>query len=126
MNDLRLWVLVLALTSFAAGAGLGVWGTASRLSGEPPRSTFADYEQLLAQRFELSPERRKLLSHVLESYEQDIREIQDRRSAELMSSMEPELAERGRYYRSLIQDNVLPERQRAEFAHLAHPSPSHR
>jgi len=121
VNDLRVWVVVLALTSFAAGAGVGVWSTASRLAGEPPHSTFADYEQLLAQRFELSPERRKLLTQVLESYEQDIREIQDRRSAELMSSMEPELAERGRYYRSLIQDNVLPERQRAEFAQLAHP-----
>lgn len=126
MNDLRLWAVVLALTAFSAGAGLGVWGTANALAADPPRRAFADYEQLLAQRFELSPERRRLLGQVLESYEQDVREIQERRSAELMTRMEPELAERGRYYRALIQDEVLPEPRRAEFARLAYPAAPHR
>lgn len=124
MNDLRLWITVLALTAFAAGAGVGVWGTARSLREPPARGTFADYETLLAERFQLSPERRKHLHHLLEAYEKDLQEIQERRAADLLASMEPDLIERGRYYRNLIHDKVLPEHQRAEFRHLAlQPNP---
>jgi hypothetical protein len=124
VNDLRLWIALLCLTCFAAGAGLGVFGTARALAVEPPRGAFADYEELLSRRFELSPDRRRLLGQMLEAYERDVSEIKDRRSAELMSAIEPDLAKRGRYYRDLIQTKVLPENRRAEFARLAQlPTP---
>lgn len=120
MKDLRAWIVVLAVIAFAAGTGFGVWITARKLGREAPAGPFASYEELLAQRFELSPERRRLLHSVLDAYAKDVEEIKDRRAAESMSAMEPELIERGRYYRRLIHTKVLPETRRAEFDELAY------
>jgi uncharacterized membrane protein len=120
VRALRVWIVVLTVIAFAAGAGFGVWITARTLKSDaPPAGPFASYEELLAQRFELSPERRHLLHSVLDAYGKDIDEIKDRRAAESMSAMEPELMERGRYYRRLIHTKVLPENRRAEFDELA-------
>lgn len=125
MRDLRIWALILALTSFAAGVGAGVWATARRFQPELPEGPFADYEALLAERFQLQPERRRLLHSVLDAYRRDIEAIRGRTEAQSMSAMEPELRERGRYYRNLIQDKVLPETQRADFERLAlQPNPT--
>jgi len=125
VNDLRVWIGILALTAFAAGAGVGVWATARTFEAETPSGPFADYEALLCQRFELPPERKKLLHSVLDAYRRDMDEIRGRGEAESMKAMEPELRERGRYYRNLIQDKVLPENQRADFERLAfQPNPT--
>ncbi len=125
MNDLRVWVGVLALTTFAAGVGVGVLFTARAYRAEAPAGPFAEYEALLGERFELSSERRKLLHSVLDAYRRDLEELRGRGEAESMKAMEPELRERGRYYRNLIQDKVLPETQRAEFERLAfQPNPT--
>lgn len=126
MNNVRLWIAILAIVSFAAGAGAGVWLTARSLKTEAPTGAFGDYEELLARRFSLSPERRKCLNAVLEAYQRDIDVIKDRYAADSMSAMEPELRERGQYYRDLLRTKVLPESQRAEFERLAHQLPSTR
>jgi hypothetical protein len=119
VNDLRLWIALLVVTAFAAGAGTGVWGTARVLKKAAPEGPFATYEAMLASRFELDPERARLLHSVLEAYRRDVEEIKSRREAESMVAMEPELRERGRYYRALIHEKVLPEERRAEFERLA-------
>jgi hypothetical protein len=125
VKDLRIWTAILALTTFAAGIGVGVWVAARRFQAEPPKSMFTDYEERLAAEFELTPERRRLLHSVLDAYRRDIEEIRGRAESQSMSAMEPELTERGRYYRNLIQDRVLPENQRAEFERLAlEPNPT--
>ena len=119
MNNLRLWVVLLALVSFGAGAAAGIWGTAARL--KPPAKTgpFEDYRRMLLTTFPLSPERGKHLETVLSAYAREIEGIQARRLADTMSLYGPELEERGRYYRSLIKDRVLPEDQRERFEQLA-------
>ncbi|MBI5362164.1 MAG: hypothetical protein HZA53_03230 [Planctomycetes bacterium] len=125
MKDLRIWALILALTAFAAGIGVGVWAAARRFHPETADGPFSDYEAMLARRFDLAPERRRLLHSVLDAYRRDVEEIRGRSEAQSMSAMEPELTERGRYYRNLIQDKVLPETQRAEFERLAfQPNPT--
>lgn len=124
MNSLRLWVLVLAVVSFAAGLATGVWGTAARLKPLAKAGPFDDYKVLLLREFPLSPEREGHLDTILAAYDRDIQAIEDRHMADTMSSMEQELEERGRYYRGLIQDRVLPENQRERFARMALGGPS--
>lgn len=126
MNSIKLWIAILAIVSFAAGAGTGVWITARSLKSEAPAGAFGDYEELLARRFALSPERRKCLNAVLEAYRRDVDGIKDRYAAESMSAMEPELRERGQYYRTMVQERVVPAAQRAEFERLAQLLPSNR
>ena len=119
MNNLRLWVVLLALVSFGAGAAAGIWGTAARL--KPPAKTgpFEDYRRMLLATVPLSSERSKHLETVRAAYALEIEGIQARRRQDTMSLYGPELEDRGRYYRSLIKDRVLPEDQRERFEQLA-------
>jgi hypothetical protein len=124
VNNLRFWVVLLALVSFGAGAAAGVWATATRL--QPPTKTgpFEDYRRLLLQTFPLSAARAQALEAVLAAYAKDIETIQARRMADTMTLYAPELEERGRYYRGLIKDQVLPEDQRERFEALAQGLPT--
>jgi len=124
VNSLRFWVVLLALVSFGAGAAAGVWATAARL--QPPAKTgpFEDYRRLLLQTFPISAERAQALETVLAAYAKDIETIQARRMADTMTLYAPELEERGRYYRGLIKDQVLPEDQRERFEALAQGLPT--
>jgi hypothetical protein len=118
MTGLRGWVLLLALTSAAAGfaAGLFVHG---RLSRRPvAEGPFGGYERLFVERFELSPERARLFQAVLASYNHEIEGLKDRQVADSMSAMEPELVRLGAKYRDLIRNRVLPPEKRAEFDRL--------
>lgn len=127
--SLRLWIGVMAVACLAAGAGGGVLAARSLAPRDVPRreGTFADYEARMAETFALSPERREILHAVLASYEAELASIKDTHMADYMSSIEPELRERGRYYRGLVRDRVLPEDRRAEFDRLSNglQSPSH-
>jgi len=118
---LRGWIAVLAIACLAAGAGGGVLAARSLAPREAPAraGTFAEYETLMAGQFALSTDRREALRAVLASYEADLARIKDRHMADYMSSIEPELRERGRFYRDLVRDRVLPEGQRAEFDRLS-------
>ena len=115
MNSLRLWVLVLALVSFAVGLATGFYVSARNYPVPGERGPFADYRDLLVGTFDLSKRRANALADVLAAYEKDIEEIKDRHMAGYMSAMEPELREKGRYYRDLIRNRVLPEERRPEF-----------
>ena len=119
MNNPRFWIVLLALVSFGAGAAAGVWATAARLHPDPKVGPFEDYRRMLLESFPMSPERAQHLETVLAAYARDIDGIQARRVADTMSLYGPELEERGRYYRSLIKDRVLPEDQRERFEQLA-------
>ncbi len=119
MNNLRLWVVLLALVSFGAGAAAGIWGSAARLQPPAKLGPFDDYRRMLLQAFPLSSERAKHLETVLAAYAKDIDAIQARRMADTMTKYGSELEESGRYYRGLIKDRVLPEDQRERFEQLA-------
>lgn len=119
MNSLRFWVVLLALVSFGAGAAAGVVATAARLQPAAKAGPFEDYRRLLLAEFPLSAERAGHLETILAAYAKDIESIQARRMADTMTLYGPELEERGRYYRSLIKDRVLPESQRERFEQLA-------
>ena len=119
MNSLRVWAVILALVAFIAGGATG-WLLAAGGNRPPPsRGPFSDYQQKLVETFQLSDERAQLLRVVLTNYEKDIAEIKDRHMADITSGMEPELSEKGRYYKDLIHDKVLPENKRSEFDALA-------
>lgn len=115
MKSLRLWILVFALVCFAVGLATGLWVSSQSFRPVPERGPFADYGDLLVETFDLAPRRAKALAEVLAAYQQEIEEIKDRHMAGYMSAMEPELREKGRYYRDLIQNQVLPEDQREKF-----------
>jgi hypothetical protein len=119
VNSPRFWVVLLALVSFGAGAAAGLWASASRLQPPAKDGPFEDYRRLLLSSFPLSQERARHLETVLAAYAKDLEAIQARRREDTMALYGPELEERGRYYRSLIQDRVLPEDQRERFQQLA-------
>jgi hypothetical protein len=119
VNNPRFWIVLLALVSFGAGAAAGVWATAARLHPAPKVGPFEGYRRMLLETFPLSAERAQHLETVLAAYAREIDGIQARRSADTMTLYGPELEERGRYYRSLIKDRVLPEDQRERFEQLA-------
>jgi len=119
--SLRAWIAVMAVACLAAGAGGGVLAARTLAPGDLPRreGTFAEYEARMAEDFALSPERREVLHAVLASYAADLASIKDTHMADYMSSIEPELRERGRYYRGLVRDRVLPEDQRAAYDRMS-------
>jgi hypothetical protein len=119
VNNPRFWIVLLALVSFGAGTAAGVWATAARFHPPAKVGPFEDYRRLLLGTFPLSAERARHLETVLAAYSKDVEAIQARRMADTMTLYGPELEERGRYYRSLIKDRVLPEDQRARFEQLA-------
>jgi uncharacterized membrane-anchored protein YhcB (DUF1043 family) len=119
LNNLRLWIVILALVAFIAGGATGWLIAAGGRRPVASHGAFSDYQQKLVETFQLSEERAQLLRVVLSNYEKDIAEIKDRHMADITSGMEPELSEKGRYYRDLIHDKVLPENKRPEFDALA-------
>lgn len=119
MSNLRFWVLLLALTSFAIGLAAGTGIAVGLQRPAPVAGPFADYERKLVGTLDLSPERARLLRVILASYDRAIEEIKDQHMAAYTSAMEPELVEKGRYYQDLILNRVVPESQRPELQRLA-------
>jgi len=115
VKSLRLWIVLLALVCFGAGAAAGALATAANLRVPPEDGPFTAYERDLVRTFALSPERAALLHALLAGYERDIERIQSGRMSETLSAMEPELAARGRWYHEQIRDKVLPPGKRAQF-----------
>jgi hypothetical protein len=124
VSGVRAWIVILSLVSAATGfaAGLLMYAALHRpLADEGP---FADYERRMAERFELGPERRRLFHTLLESYNKEREEIEERYIAESMSAVEPEQRRVDAKYRYLIRNKVLPPERREEFDRLRRPIPA--
>jgi hypothetical protein len=114
VSSLKFWVLMLSLVSFGAGLAAGVFWTTQKLRIPEPPGPFDQYREQLIREFRIPEDRRKYLSQLLTAYERDIASIKALHESATMEQMEPELADRGRYYRDLIQNKLLqgPERER--------------
>lgn len=123
MTSLRLWILVLAVTAFAAGLGAGVLAGEARAARRAPAARLgapgADYMALLDEAFHLSPERADLCAQLLERYAEEVEEIRQRALSQSIASVEGELARVGLRYRDAIRNHVLPPDQRPRFDELA-------
>ena len=115
MNDLRAWILILALVSFLAGGAAGFVIGRDGVAAPVVPGPFADYEARFSQTFELNDEQRGLFRDVLAHYQADIDAVRARQEARSASAMEPELRELGIRYRTLIRDRVLPDNKRPLF-----------
>ena len=111
MSSTRLWILLLALTSFLAGSAGGLLAGMRLARPAPERGAFSDYAALLVERFDLERDRERRLKAVLELYHRDREELKSRHVAEA----EPELIRLGETCRQLIRDYVLPPEHQAVF-----------
>ena len=68
MNNLRLWILLLALTCFGAGVGTGVLYSSQTYRSPVDSKPLADYHRYFVDRFELSPVRAWGLEQILAQY----------------------------------------------------------
>lgn len=118
MSADRAWILLLAGVAFLAGLAAGVLWMESERRPQPTPGAFASYEELLADRLALPPERQRLLHELLRNYHHDALAIRDRYIANSMSAMEPELRELGERYTNLIRGKLLTPEQRTEFDRL--------
>ena len=122
MTSLRLWILVLAGTCFAAGLGAGVLMGSSRAAGRAPAQGSADpsaeYRRLFEATFQLSPRRRELAGELLRRYDEEVEEIRQRALAASIAEVEDELARVGLRYRDAIRNHVLPPQERERFDRL--------
>ena len=122
MTNLRLWILVLAGTCFAAGLGAGVLvgeGRATRsLPSTRARDPSADYRRLFEATFDLAPARRELAAELLRRYDEEVEEIRQRALARSIAEIEDELARVGLRYRDAIRNHELPPPERERFDEL--------
>lgn len=123
MNSLRLWIGVLALVAFGAGVATGLLASVRLNPRQVRPGAFADYQALLEQTFDLSPERAQALSQVMGLYARDIESVRERYLAKAGSEMEKELVQVGLRYRDQIRNHVLPSDQRDRFDRLAEEGP---
>jgi hypothetical protein len=123
LNDLRLWVVLLAAVSALAGLAGGMLLAGGK--PPPPSGPFADYERLFASEFQLDPERAELLHQVLRNYHREIENAKQRHIDAYISAMEPELRRCALRYRDLVRNHVLPSDQRERYDQLVgnYPSP---
>jgi len=123
VTSLRLWILLLAVTCFAAGLGAGVMAGEARAARRAPATRLgapgADYLALLEESFQLSPERADLCAQLLQRYAEEVEEIRQRALSQSIASVEGELARVGLRYRDAIRDHVLPPAERQRFDELA-------
>ena len=118
MKDLRFWSIVLSVTWFLVGLAAGHLVSA----GEPEPSRLAGYADRLTAEFDLDGVRRRGLIQVLDSFERERQDIQNRHAALVRESMEPELRELNRKKSDLIRNTILPPHQRERFDALSQPA----
>lgn len=110
MRSERLWILILALTSFCAGLAGGVL---LGLGRAPAAETgpFLAYETRMREAFGLDEERMRHLRYILDRYQDKIEGLKERNIA----ALDDELVEEGETHRELIRTWVVPEHRRQEF-----------
>ena len=111
MSSVRLWILILALTSFLAGTAGGVLGARRLTPPAPERGPFADYAELLVEAHDLPRDRARNLRVILALYHDDLEELKSRQ----VESLEPEIVRAGLTCRRRISEFVLTEAQRTRF-----------
>lgn len=108
MKSERLWVMVLALTTFFAGLAAGVLLSFHRDREERPMSA---YEQRMIEAFDLDEERVRNLRWILRDYQEKIETLKEGNIA----ALDGELVKIGRNHRELIRTKVVPEHHRQQF-----------
>ena len=118
MRDSRLWVVLLTVVVFLAGAAAGVLGE-RMTEDEAPSGPFEDYALLLEQEFELPPARMEHLRVLLGAYSREVDRVVKGHEAAYRAALEPDLRPIHEEYGGLVRDYVLPQVQRARFDELA-------
>jgi hypothetical protein len=119
MNQVRLWVVLLCLTCFAAGLSAGTIAAGTGPAVQAPSGPFDAYRTALVARFRLDPERERLFGELLRNYAQAIEAAEERLLQRSRPELERELAEIGALYQGYIRDFVVPPERRAEFVALS-------
>ncbi len=114
MTSIRLWIALLALTSFFAGMAGGILLAKPR-GGHLETSPFAAYEARLTESFGLDEARMRWLRLALEEYDSELEALKSRGVA----SLEDELVQAGRRCHERIRLYVVPEASREEFDRFA-------
>lgn len=116
MTPLKGWILLLALISCLSGVAGGVLLGLRLAPAQESRRAFADYEDLLADRFELPPDRRRALRIILDYYQRELDALGARHQT---PEMQAELDALGARCTDWIRNKVLPEERRPLFDQLA-------
>lgn len=116
MNSPRFWILILVFVSFSAGLAGGLLIMGEMRPEE--RGPFADYERMLIDEFDLSPERAHYLRGLLRHYERDIDGFKEAHMDDYMAAIGPDLRNLGVQYRSYIRNHLLSADQRPHFDEL--------
>src|SRR5689334_8048075 len=120
MNNLRLWIVLLACSAFGAGRGIG-WFAAGKVHARVERESgpFEDFQRRFAGTFQLSAERERLLGELLANYQRDIDGLEKAQLETGRADLEKQLVKLGLTYQDLIRNSVLPPDQRSEYDRLA-------
>ena len=110
MRSERLWMVVLALTSFCAGLAAGVL-LGLRRAGPAETGPFVAYESRMKETFDLDEERMRHLRYILDRYQDTIEGLKERN----IVALDHELVVEGEEHRELIRTWVVPEHRRQEF-----------
>ena len=114
----RLWVLVLAATTFLAGAAGGVlFGVG--LHEDEPAGPLAAYRVRMAETFSLDEVGVDRLEEILAVYDQEIEALKARQ----LRALEPELIVAGETARERIRRYVIPADRLDDFDRWATPEP---
>lgn len=108
MRSERMWVMVLALTTFFAGLAAGVLLS---FRGDRVERPLGAYEQRMTEAFDLDEERVRNLRWILRDYQEKIDALKESNIA----ALDGELVKIGRNHRELIRNKVVPEHHRQQF-----------
>ena len=122
MENLRLWIAVLACAAFGAGMGVGWYGS-TRVQAEQERGRafgpFDAFRQQFEATFKPSAERQRLLKELLAHYQKEIDALEQEQLDRGRPELERKLEKLALTYQERIRNSVLPPDQRAEYDRLA-------
>lgn len=123
MKLLRLWIVLLAGTSFLAGLA-----TSRLMDSQPPQAPakFESFAARFCTEFGIDPdsERARHMRVILQNYEEDRLRVERRHLSVYRAAMDDELVVLGQQYEARIRDKVVPPEQRDLYDSLAGESPA--
>ena len=114
MSVERVWIAILALTSFLSGSAGGFLYSLHQNPEERP-GAYSAYEERLVSTFQIDEERALWLRGILDRYDEEIEDLKARHVRDL----EPELVALGETCRKRIRSWVIPTDRLDEFDRLA-------